>query len=95
MGELMDLKEEWDRVMTQAEFSFKDKGNTIMFTGENGGFVFMDAKAFQDAVISVVYPKTIQFDKVNCDYKYHNKDIQYLGSCEKCNSNIKIVNHER
>lgn len=27
-----------------------------------------------------------------CQYPYHNKDIQYLGKCEKCNSNI--INHE-
>lgn len=29
--------------------------------------------------------------EVVCTYPYHNKDIQYLGKCDKCNSNVKIV----
>ena len=47
----MELIEEWNKVMTQAPFN-TDK-NAIVFKGQNGGYVIMDAKLFSEAIIVI------------------------------------------
>jgi hypothetical protein len=41
----------------------------------------------EDCLIEIASLKDeIEKEKQPCTYQYHNKDIKYLGSCDKCNS---------
>lgn len=48
---ISSIKEEWDKVMTQAKFIINNDGS-LTFLGSEGGYVIVDASTFVDSIIS-------------------------------------------